>query len=100
MTLSSKIITEEISLAKDLLNPFRLNVFTPNPGKRYRHFWGYLIESRDGWIGVHHRFHQTIPFCSQDEAAKAVIEGHLNQQDWEEAEESETVQDYSLAENY
>lgn len=88
-------ITEEISLAKDSVNPFRLNVFTENPGKRYQHFWGYLIETHKGWIGVHHQFRQTIPLQSKDEAAQAVVIGHLYEQDWEEAE---MEQDYSLAE--
>ena len=89
-------ITKAISLDKDPVNPFRLNVFSENPSKRYRNFWGYLIETRNGWIGVHHCFHQTIPIQSKEEAAQAVVAGHLYQQDWEEAE---IEQDYSLAEN-
>ena len=88
-------ITEEISLAKDPVNPFRFNIFTPNPGKRYHHFWGYLIETRNGWVGVHHLFRQTIPIQSKDEAAKAVVVGHLYEQDWEKAE---IEQNHSLAE--
>lgn len=89
-------ITEEISLAKDPINPFRLNIFSENPGSRYRNFWGYLIETRNGWVGVHHLFRQTIPLQSKDEAAQAVVVGHLYEKDWEAAE---MEQDYSLAEN-
>lgn len=82
-------VLKEISLKQDPRNPFRTNVFTPNPSSRYNHYWGCLVETERGWVGVHHLFRQTHAFSTAQDAAVAVVWGHLYEQDWEQFGASE-----------
>lgn len=52
---------------------------SPNPGSRYRHFWGYVFkDTQDGWTGRYGEGHEIGSFVTQADAIDAVITGALN----------------------